>query len=99
MAKKKDSQNKKKVVATDQQSIKEEKKLFEHSFKDKSLRFPIDALLRENNFEVWERKPKKEPRWKKNRELYTQKEALSTFDIDKVEDAIYLDFLYYQYLW
>lgn len=72
---------------------KEEK--YESPFRDNSIRFAVDALLRDNGFEIWERKDNKEPKWIKRGEKYPQLEALYSINKDKVEDAMYMELLYF----
>lgn len=62
-----------------------------HPSQDMTGRFPVDALLRRNGFQIQQRCSGQEPVWWKNGDAYPQSQAVRYVPWDDLKDALYLD--------
>ena len=58
-----------------------------------SGRFPLDALIRKHGWQIWRRKGREEPIWKKKDVEVRQSEVLLRINPDELADAEYQEFL------
>ena len=63
---------------------------------DSSCRFALDELFRKHGYRIHSRQPGREPTWIKDGETYSETEVMSQLPFDEVEDAAYMQDLYYE---
>ena len=69
-----------------------------HPSKDKTNRFAVDYLLRENGYTIHSRKKNEEPQWQRDGIIQIQSVILAellSLDVHAVLDAEYAEDLYY----